>query len=136
MSRSKRSGKNKVAVRGKSPAPEPPTASAPNEVAVTNDDTHFKIRLGHREPESDFKIEHITVAYGSKVLVKDQSLSLTWGRRYGLVGRNGCGKSSLLRMIAQREFTGLTDDMDIFFVDQQVRDLLTFPRVLVHCPVA
>jgi ABC-type molybdenum transport system ATPase subunit/photorepair protein PhrA len=120
MSRSKRSGKSKGAARAKSPAPEPPTASSPNEVAITNGGNQLKIRLGYREPEADIKIEHITVAYGSNVLIKDQSLSLTWGRRYGLVGRNGCGKSSLLRMIAQREFTGLSEDSDIFFVDQEV----------------
>lgn len=44
-----------------------------------------------------------------------------YGRRYGLVGRNGSGKSSLLRMIADREFPGLTDDMDILYVHKEVR---------------
>lgn len=47
----------------------------------------------------DIKIEGFDVAFGEKVLLKHAELSLTFGRRYGMVGRNGLGKSTLLKMI-------------------------------------
>jgi ABC-type transport system involved in cytochrome bd biosynthesis fused ATPase/permease subunit len=30
-------------------------------------------------------------------------LELSWGQRYGLIGRNGCGKSTMLQCIAAKE---------------------------------
>ena len=41
------------------------------------------------------KLDNITLARGSKVVLKDSSLTLFAGDRAGLVGRNGAGKSSL-----------------------------------------
>lgn len=46
------------------------------------------------------QIENIQFAYGrSKPLFRDFSLSLQAGNVYGLLGRNGAGKSSLLRLM-------------------------------------
>jgi ABC-type polysaccharide/polyol phosphate transport system ATPase subunit len=33
--------------------------------------------------------------WGSSIL-EDSNIHLSWGRRYGLIGKNGCGKSILL----------------------------------------
>lgn len=41
----------------------------------------------------DIKIEGFDVAFGEKVLLKNADLNMTFGRRYGLVGRNGLGKN-------------------------------------------
>lgn len=41
-----------------------------------------------------------TLAYGGKILLKNARLWLKQGRRYGLCGPNGCGKSTLMRAIA------------------------------------
>lgn len=42
-----------------------------------------------------------------------------FGRRYGLVGRNGVGKSTLLRSIASRELR-LPSHLSILHVEQEV----------------
>jgi len=39
----------------------------------------------------------------TRVLLQNANLLLSFGRRYGLVGRNGLGKTTLLRMIAERQ---------------------------------
>ena len=41
---------------------------------------------------------------GGKTLLNDSSLRLASGRKYGLIGRNGVGKTSLLAALARREF--------------------------------
>ncbi|MFQ5482119.1 MAG: ATP-binding cassette domain-containing protein, partial [Nitrospinaceae bacterium] len=41
--------------------------------------------------------------FGSKVLVQDARFHLRPGERVGLVGENGTGKTTLLRMILGRE---------------------------------
>lgn len=49
----------------------------------------------------DIRIENFDVAYGDRVLLQGADLTLAYGRRYGLVGRNGLGKTTLLRMISR-----------------------------------
>jgi hypothetical protein len=41
--------------------------------------------------------------------------------RYGLVGRNGTGKTTLLRHLAQRQLKGIPDNCQILHVEQEVR---------------
>ena len=44
--------------------------------------------------------ENITWKVGKKVIVNDVSLNVARGETVGLLGPNGCGKSSLLRILA------------------------------------
>lgn len=44
-------------------------------------------------------IEHLDIRYGKKVAVKDVSLHVEEGDVYALLGRNGAGKSSLIRAL-------------------------------------
>ncbi|MBQ8599255.1 MAG: ABC-F family ATP-binding cassette domain-containing protein, partial [Oscillospiraceae bacterium] len=53
-------------------------------------------RMGRKTIE----IEHISKAYGDKVLIRDFSYLLRRDDRLGILGPNGCGKSTLLKMIA------------------------------------
>ena len=44
----------------------------------------------------DFKVENIVLVVGGRTLLDDARLFLPYGRKYGLIGRNGIGKTSLL----------------------------------------
>lgn len=48
-------------------------------------------------------IEHISKIYGEKVIYDDASFGIGQGEKIGIVGINGTGKSTLLRMIAGEE---------------------------------
>ncbi len=51
----------------------------------------------------DIKLDGVDVLIASLRILTDTSLTLAYGRRYGLVGQNGIGKSTLLRALARRE---------------------------------
>jgi ABC transport system ATP-binding/permease protein len=46
--------------------------------------------------------ENITMSYGTRTILNGVSLGIDQGDRIGVVGRNGDGKSTLLRLLAQR----------------------------------
>lgn len=54
-----------------------------------------------------------------RVLLQNAELVLANGRRYGLVGRNGLGKSTLLRMISEKQLK-IPSHISILHVEQEV----------------
>ncbi|MGN6303057.1 MAG: ABC-F family ATP-binding cassette domain-containing protein [Angustibacter sp.] len=48
-------------------------------------------------------LERVRLAFGTRVLLDDVSLGIAAGERIGVVGRNGGGKSTLLRVLAGRQ---------------------------------
>lgn len=67
----------------------------------------------------DIRIENFDLAYGSKVLLKNANLIMAFGRRYGFVGRNGMGKTTLLKSIAKKELY-IPSHITILHVEQEV----------------
>ena len=49
-------------------------------------------------------IDKLTVIVGGRALLEDTQLRLAYGRKYGLVGRNGIGKTCLMNSLARSEF--------------------------------
>ena len=50
---------------------------------------------------SDYLIEtkQLTKIYGDQTVVRDVNLHVKKGRIYGLLGRNGAGKTTIMKMI-------------------------------------
>ena len=57
-----------------------------------------------------YTMDRVTRAYGTKVVLKDVSISYYYGAKIGVIGANGSGKSSLFKILAGRdtEFSGET----------------------------
>lgn len=71
-------------------------------------------------PDSrDIHIQGLSITFHGAELIKDTTLELNCGRRYGLLGLNGCGKSSLLSAIGNREFP-VPDHIDIFHLTREI----------------
>lgn len=67
----------------------------------------------------DINIPNLTITAHSKELLTNAELSITHGRRYGLVGPNGSGKSTLLKMIAYGDLK-IPPCIDLLYVEQEV----------------
>lgn len=51
----------------------------------------------------DIVFNKVSVTVSGKVLFRDATVKLAAGSRYGLMGPNGRGKSTILRLLASRE---------------------------------
>ncbi len=56
--------------------------------------------LSTRLGKSTIEINNVSKAYGDTICVKDFTYILLKGDRIGFVGKNGCGKTTLMKMIA------------------------------------
>lgn len=76
--------------------------------------------LASQEQARDVKIEQFSVSVYGKEFIADTKLELNFGRRYGLIGMNGSGKSTMLAAIAAREIP-IPDHVDMWFLDSEAK---------------
>lgn len=67
----------------------------------------------------DIKVDNIDISIAGKRITSDANLTLAYGRRYGLVGQNGIGKSTLLRALSKRE-VAIPTHISILHVEQEI----------------
>lgn len=65
----------------------------------------------------DVKIISSSLVFHGKVLFNDATIEVNYGRRYGLLGENGCGKTTLLKAIDAREFP-FPEHIDIYLLNE------------------
>lgn len=69
----------------------------------------------------DIKVDNFDLYVGEgRRILSDASLTLAHQRRYGLVGQNGIGKSTLLRALSRRELN-IPKHITILHVEQELR---------------
>jgi ATP-binding cassette, subfamily F, member 3 len=68
----------------------------------------------------DVMVNNVSIIVGGKTLLDNATLKLTQGRKYGLIGRNGIGKTTLLNMIARKEIDGFPNHLHVLHVEQEI----------------
>ncbi len=76
--------------------------------------------LSGKNREKDIQVSNFTITYGGHVLLDGADLRLAHGRRYGLVGRNGIGKTTLLKHMATFDIEGFPKHHRVLHVKQEV----------------
>ncbi|XBI06561.1 hypothetical protein VPH35_134563 [Triticum aestivum] len=91
----------------------------------------FSVVIGARVPGSaaegdvadgnikDIVLDNFSVSVRGNELLKGASLRISHGRRYGLVGPNGMGKSTLLKLLSWRQVP-VPKNIDVLLVEQQI----------------
>ncbi|MBA2410510.1 MAG: ATP-binding cassette domain-containing protein [Gammaproteobacteria bacterium] len=90
-----------------------------------------RIHIEQSEQDSGRKVielKNVTHGYGGETLIDHLSLKVTRGDRIGLIGNNGVGKSTLLRimldeLVPQAGVVKLGTNLQIGYFDQMRRDL-------------
>ncbi|CAD6198037.1 unnamed protein product [Caenorhabditis auriculariae] len=77
-------------------------------------------QLQQIENSMDIKIENFDIAAQGKLLFNKANLTIVYGRRYGLVGPNGMGKTTLLKHIAARKLA-IPSHIDLLYCEQEIK---------------
>ncbi|ETN86376.1 ABC transporter, ATP-binding protein [Necator americanus] len=67
----------------------------------------------------DHKVESLTITFHGREIVVDTKLELNRGRRYGLIGLNGSGKSTIMHAIVNRELP-IPESVDMYLVSREM----------------
>jgi len=79
-----------------------------------------RTKLGAYKGALDAKSFTLPNPGGGQPLLEDAACRLVWGRRYGLIGRNGTGKSTMLRAFAARRVGEVPPNVTVHYVSQEV----------------
>jgi len=66
----------------------------------------------------DIKIDNFSITFYGAELLRDTRLELNCGNKYGLIGPNGSGKTSLLAALGNREVV-IPDHIDMYFQNRE-----------------
>lgn len=69
---------------------------------------------------ANIHLPSVSLTFEGNDLLSDSPMDIVRGHRYGLLGRNGVGKSTLLRHLAHRGIPGIPHSMRILLVHQQI----------------
>jgi len=76
--------------------------------------------LASQQDAMDLKIEQFSLSVYGKEFIMDTKLELNFTNRYGLIGANGSGKSTMLAAIGAREIP-IPKHIDMWFLDSEAK---------------
>ena len=68
-------------------------------ISLTKKSIDLKFNIENRSGKDVLKIENLTKKYGEKIIFENASMFLSYGEKVALIGKNGTGKTSLIKMI-------------------------------------
>ncbi|CAF0972001.1 unnamed protein product [Brachionus calyciflorus] len=89
---------------------------------------NFTLDSGEQKPieylenSLDINIEGFSISVNERFLFKNADLKLNYGHRYGLVGLNDVGKTTLIKHIASRALR-VPQNIDLLYCDQEVKPI-------------
>jgi ATPase subunit of ABC transporter with duplicated ATPase domains len=100
-------------------------------IVVTSQQSRFHVDAVDAPTSKDVDVKDLTLTVGGRELLDHAHLRLVEGVHYVLAGRNGTGKSSLLRALAERRIPGIPSNLRFLLLGQTrvSSDALTDPPV-------
>ncbi len=98
----------------------------------------FQLRAPDKLPTPLVTLDNVSLGYGEQIVLKGVKCGLRPGDRIGLLGRNGEGKSTLIKCLA-KELTPMTGDLEYaqdfkvgYFAQHQLEQLDTGSSASMH----
>ncbi|KRX10783.1 P-loop containing nucleoside triphosphate hydrolase [Pseudocohnilembus persalinus] len=85
---------------------------------------HFRNEEGKSQ---DIILQNISVIIGGRALLDGANVKLAQGRKYGLIGRNGIGKTCFMNALARGEFDNMPTHLQILLVEQEISGIEKSP---------
>ncbi|KAI9026110.1 hypothetical protein DFJ74DRAFT_755563 [Hyaloraphidium curvatum] len=101
------------------PSPSPSPALREPAVVATTQVSRFYLESIDTD-NKDVDLPGVTLTIDGADFVRDARLQLTAGEHYGLVGRNGTGKTQLLRAIGHGRLLGWPRTVSVLYVEQEL----------------
>ena len=85
----------------------------------------LKFNVENRAGEDVVKIQNLFKSFGTKIIFENANMTLTYGEKVALIGKNGTGKTSLIKMILGKDlqFSGdikLGSSIQIGYIPQNI----------------
>lgn len=89
---------------------------------------YFDFKSGEKHGSRILEAKDIAKSYGDRMLFESSSFTVQYGERIGIIGPNGCGKTTLIRMILGKEELSegsiwLSPSLNVGYLSQDVLDL-------------
>jgi ATP-binding cassette subfamily F protein 2 len=81
--------------------------------------TYAYSRKGVDARSRDVNVQNFTLQHKGNVMLDGTAIILNHGNRYGLLGRNGCGKSTLMKALGARAIP-IPAGIDIFHLKEEI----------------
>lgn len=80
----------------------------------------------------DLVLSNLSLQAGGKILLDNTSLKLAVGKKYGLMGKNGVGKTCLLSSLANKTLDNIPKMANIVHISQEIEgtDLTPLETIL------
>lgn len=106
-----------------------------NGTAPVRDTTVELESIGTRMGKKTIELHHVSKSYGDKTIIKDFDYIVLKNQRLGIIGPNGCGKSTLMKMITHviEPDSGeveIGDTVQIGYFAQEAEEMDTNQRVI------
>eukprot|EP00053_Salpingoeca_punica_P013269 m.119637 g.119637 ORF g.119637 m.119637 type:complete len:746 (+) comp16157_c1_seq1:131-2368(+) len=71
-------------------------------------------------PCVDIQLKDVTIDLGGLPILENANLTLAYGRHYGLVGRNGVGKTTFLKYFSSKTIPGIPWYLQVLHIEQEI----------------
>ena len=115
-----RGGKPAARGKGKEPAKKAATPKREEKKEEEFDTSNWNVtgQLACNELARDVHFVGFSLSSHGVPLIADTTLELNYGRRYGLIGRNGSGKTTFMEVLGRRELD-IPKHIDIYLLNQE-----------------